>query len=187
MGNTTKNKRNGILIIILILVAFSGCIQTEKQPIPTPTVTETPIPTPILNYKPIATGENLDLQLDLNIAKNTFARGEKIQAILNLKNVGTKEISLEYFPNMPFNIFLYDSNGNMLETFRGERASSMASSAVLTLQTGESFSDTLTFSINRESGVYQISGGFVGKPIDIKETSNDKILVNTGLIAINLN
>lgn len=175
----------GLLIGSLVLVTFSGCVQ-QPGPTPTPTVTETPTPTPILNYTPVATGENVDLELEVNIGKNSFARGEKIQAILKLENVGNKEISLEYWPNMPFNILLYDKDANLIETFKGERAASLVSSDVKNLKPGESFSDTLNFTINREPGVYLISGGFVGKPIDIKEKLNGEILVNTELIAINL-
>lgn len=194
--------REKILIFIglLIIIIFSGCVQTDKQPpiqptpgetiTKTPVSTETPVPTSTLNYNSVAIRKDKDLglEIDLNVDKNSFVKGDNIKATLNLKNIGDKKISIEYFPNIPFNVLLYDKDGNILETFRGEKGASMASSAVLNLIPEETFSGTLNLSIERDPGTYQISGGFIGSTISTGKELNKEgpSLVKTEKIAINI-
>ncbi len=147
-------KRTLLVAIVLIILAAIVLITIQKPQIqPSPSVAAN---------SPAALGKSGSLELTINIGKNSFASGEIISALLTLKNTGDKEVLIEYFPSMPFNIFLYDKNGDLAETFMGERAASLIRTDILSLKAGESFSRTLNFSVEHPQGMYQIAGAFVG-------------------------
>lgn len=169
-----------LVFIALIVLASASLIFIEAQKAPQP---------PSAKISPVAVGVSEGLELTLNIGKNSFTRGENIPAILILKNTGEKEVSIEYFPTMPYNIYLYDKDGNLIETLRGEKAPRLRTD-VLKLKPWESFSDTLNFSV-KQPGTYQAAGAFIGGIIQPSQTIGvqqieEKALVKTERISITI-
>jgi hypothetical protein len=114
------------------------------------------------NTSLVARGRSGCLELNLALEKNYFTTGEHVNTKLTLKNISGKIISIEYFPNMPFNILLYDRNGELIETFRGPRAASMVRSFTLELGIDGTFFKEFSFNITHPGGEYQLAGVFVG-------------------------
>jgi hypothetical protein len=114
------------------------------------------------NTSLVAKGHSECLELSLVLEKNYFTTGEHVNTKLTLKNISGKIISIEYFPNMPFNILLYDRNGELIETLRGPRAASMVRPFTLELGIGDNIFKEFSFNINHPSGEYELAGVFVG-------------------------
>jgi hypothetical protein len=114
------------------------------------------------NTSLVAKGRSECLEISLVLEKNYFTTGEHVNTKLTLKNISGKIISIEYFPNMPFNILLYDRNGELIETLRGPRAASMVRPFTLELGIGDNIFKEFSFNINHPSGEYELAGVFVG-------------------------
>jgi hypothetical protein len=128
------------------------------------------------NTSLVAKGWSDCLEVSLALEKNSFITGDHVNTKLALKNISGKIISIEYFPNMPFNILLYDGNGELIETYRGPKAASMVRPFALELEIGGTFFKEFSFDINHPSGKYELAGVFVGiVTIKSQDNSNNNI------------
>jgi hypothetical protein len=129
-----------------------------------------------------------NLELTMVINKTIFKSGEKVLSTITLKNIGTIPINILYFPNMPFNAFLYDENGNLLDTYIGNVSPStkLVKSDILVLESESEFSKQLNFTVDRPPGKYQLDAGFIGNIENLDNNSINKILVMSKKIFITI-
>lgn len=107
--------------------------------------------------------ECLELTLTLMNNNNSFTVDQGVNTELVLRNISNETVHVEYFPNMPFNILLYDTQGELIKTFRGPRGASMVRSDIMELSPLEVFSKEFNFSLGQiPPGEYDIAAVFIG-------------------------
>lgn len=168
-------KKKVILLIIFAIIG-SMCIQKSNNQIQNQTQNQTQINQSTKN----------SLELTMVINKTIFKSGEKVLSTIILQNIGTIPTKILYFPDMPFNAFLYDENGNLLDTYIGNLSpnTKLVRYDILILNPESEFSRQLNFTIDRQPGKYQLNAGLIGNIENLDNSTQDKVLVTSKKIVI---